>query len=403
MSSSLVSRRTLRLLIGLLLAVVLWGAPIGTLSGLDVTQVTGPHTDGTIYTMDFSVVGLLSTVAGPDISGASGFGYLNVMRNTEWLIQNEPVPLLADLLGQNNSLWFSTPDSDFTDMSVVLNDAPFASTPVVDAGWSLFASSGGTDPWGLNDAEGESGPALPLGEPPPAVATIEGYLRGGVPDLKQLEMECGPTSTLNSLLWLVEKYKLPKDNLPKKPDGSLDQEAMLKQLAKAMNPAWDENTPVNGNSRGYPGLSGNQLEEGKKKFIADTKLPLTVHGGKTDPNAVGAKAFDFVKKELKRGQDVEFLIFWEGGGGHWVTVVGYSDGGKDMKTLIVHDPDAKAGNHYWKLKDDGTFTAPKGTAGTAIAESPVPEPHTFALVLVVLAGLAVRRRRVGTPRRSRVF
>ena len=63
---------------------------------------------------------------------------------------------------------------------------------------------------------------------------IEGYLSGGVPDLKQLVNECGPTSTTNSILWLIGKCGIPTDKLPKKPDGSLDQQAILTQLAAAM-------------------------------------------------------------------------------------------------------------------------------------------------------------------------
>src|SRR5215467_705045 len=110
----------------------------------------------------------------------------------------------------------------------------------------------------------------------------------------------------NSVLWLIGKYGIPTDKLPKKPDGSLDQQAILTQLAAAMQSHnttspnnWDPTTPVNNNNRGYPGLDRGSLEAGKMDFIRNNMLPLSVEGGVNDPNAQGAKAFDFVKKELQ--------------------------------------------------------------------------------------------------------
>jgi len=391
-----VSRRAVLLLaLWCLSATILLASPIASISGLDISQVGGPHTDGSIFTFDFTVVSA-STVSGEAVTGSSGFGYLNLISGGTWLIQNEPIPLVDALVSSTNYFWFDLGDGSLGASQAIINDTPFAGPPAPDGTWSAFVPALGVDLWGVNDPAGEEaalgpGPA-PL--PPPPVRVIDGFLRGGVPDMKQFTNECGPTSTANSMLWLIDKYDLPTDKLPKHTDGNIDQAALELELAKAMKPGWVPSELV-GKNRGYPGLDRGEFEAGKKKFMKDKGLPVRVHGGVDTVDAQEAKAFDFTKKELKRGQDVEFLINWPGGGAHWVTVVGYIDNGKDQKTLIVHDPDhAKAGNHYWKLKDDGTFTAPRGTANRAVAESPVPEPSTWFLFLsgTALLGLARLRK-----------
>ena len=378
-----------------LAASELMAAPIGLFapSSLNITHVTGSRTDGNLFSLDFRLTSLVSSTQDPYVTGSSSFGYLNLVAGSSWLVQDEPIPLVADLIGEMNYFWFSSATTDFSGAMAVLSDVPFGGAPTPDLLWSEVGASGSVD-WGSNDPHGQTEEAPLPGEPPPITPVIEGYLRGGVPDIGQLRDECGPTSVTNSLLWLIKKYKLPLDKLPKTPAGELDEQELLKRLAKAMKPTWDDTTPIENNNRGYPGLDGNELLDGKTKFIADTMLPITVHGGNTDKKASGAAAFGFVKRELRRGQDVEFLIDWPGPGSHWVTVVGFIDAGKDKKTLVVHDPDDKrTGNAYWKLKDDGTFTQPAGTAMWAVAESPAPEPGLLALFALTAIALRSRLRR----------
>jgi hypothetical protein len=162
-------------------------------------------------------------------------------------------------------------------------------------------------------------------------------------------------------------------------------------LAKAMKPGWTP-SPVKQtggyDDRGYPGLKRGEFEKGKKQYLKN--WPVVVHGGVDDEDAQGKKTFEFVKKELKRGQDVEFLINWTGSGSHWVTVVGFIDAGK-RNQLVVHDPLRADGNHYWEIDDDGVLSSPVGTANRAVAES-IPEPSTVALLCVGLTLSALRRR-----------
>ena len=366
--------------------------PIGAFdpSSLSITEITGPRIPGVAYSFDFDLNSLSSSQPGPYVTGASSFGYLNVVSQNDWLIQDQPIPLVSDITGDSNHFWFSSSTGSFSNVFAVLNDTPFGTAPTPTSDWSHVTGAAVTTDWGEIDPAGQDEPAITSGPPPEAVPIIEGYLRGGVPDINQLRNECGPTSTTNSLLWLIKKHKLPTDKLPKKPNGELDEQELLRQLAKAMSPDWNE-TPVQNGNRGYDGLNGNELVNGKKQYFKDKGLPLVTHGGNTDPKAKGASAFQFVKDELKKGQDVEFLINWTGSGSHWVTVVGFIDAGIDMKTLIVHDPLPNfSGNQYWTLKDDGTFKNKQGTAFWAVAES-VPEPSAILLLLVGVSALVMTR------------
>jgi hypothetical protein len=230
--------------------------------------------------------------------------------------------------------------------------------------------------WGLYDAP----PLLSVGETYDAYGQLEGKTnpdtelakttgktsssikdRVTMPDIAQKPMECGPTSAANSIRWLAETHGF-NDKLPKKNDD------LIKELMKAM---------TGSDERPFPGLSGDQLHDGKKKYAEEKGLPITVKGGLNDPNASGAKAFDFIKKEIDDGEDVEFLIGWPtGNGSHWVTVVGYKVNG-DRLFLTVNDPDdGKTGSVTWELKRDGEFIKPKGIMLWAVSESPIEEPTT---------------------------
>jgi hypothetical protein len=136
---------------------------------------------------------------------------------------------------------------------------------------------------------------------------------------------------------------------------------MIKDLMKAM---------TGSDARPFGGLTDNQLMDGKKKYIADKKLPIVVKGGMNSPSANGAKAYDFVKQEIDAGEDVELLVGWPGGGAHWVTVIGYGKDGAKL-TLEVNDPDDnKTGPVDWTITAAGAVTAPKAaTVWWAVSES----------------------------------
>lgn len=376
-----------------------------------LASVNAPVSGSAIFGFDVaSFVSPVSAESGP----VQDFGYLNVRSGTSWLVQNEPIPLNGNVAFERNNLWFT----DFgarvgaaaLDVEAVINDQPVAvAQDIPDSEWTLQESVlPSVFDWGFDDYTGQSGPVTPVAVPPitpvppPDALTIEGYLRGGVSDIRQYWNECGPTSTANSLIWLAGKYGFT-DKLPKLPDGSLDQAALVLALAKIMKPAGftpDNSLPAKNGyaNRGYPGLDGNQLKDGATAYLNTLGIRFVTEGGNADAAAKGANTFAFVEAQLRKGEDVEFLIKWPGQntGYHWVTVTGFIDAGVNNKTLIVHDPLAANGNHYWKIRDDGTLTAPVGAAAWAVAQS-IPEPDTLALLgaacLVLVSGRAARTGR----------
>lgn len=387
-----------------------WAYVVASFDTIGITPVSGPVLPTQVYTFDFTLNSLASATSTPLVTGPSSFGYLNVVNGDQWVIRNEPIPLVQALTEEAQHFWFTQSSTAFSSVKAIFNSDPFVPTlpsllPTIDSQWANVGLLPANTAYGSNDLHGEVGGGTPVVSPPPAaVPIIEGYLRGGVPDIKQLNEECGPTSTLNSLLWLAKKYGLSTDKFPKLANGSIDQQALLKQIANAMQKHntdgstglpnnWNPESPIVNGDRGYPGLDRGAFEAGLKDILKATMLPVVEEGGVNDPKAQGASTFDFVKKELKKGQDVEFLITWPRGNSHWVTVTGYIDAGKDNKTLIVHDPGVANGNNYWKIKDDGSLTAPIGTANRAVAESVVPEPSLLALLCTALGMLVGFNRR----------
>ena len=396
------------ILLVLLIAVPGWGNAIGSFdqNSLSITTISGPVISGTNYTFDFTLNGITTgTSSGEYVSSTSQFGYLSLSTGAGLaLISNEPIPLVSAITSEANHFWFAPPSGFSGPMYAIVSDTPVISA-IPDADWTSFTQTGSVNNYGADDLQGQQGTTAgnnPLPPTPPGAPIIEGYLRGGVADLKQFKNECGPTSTTNSILWLIKKYKLPTDKLPKKPDGTLDEQAILHQLAEAMvkqNPSghdvWNETNPPVNNDRGYQGLWDDALKKGKTQWFKDKGIMMETHGGENDPDANGAKAFNFIKSEMKDGEDVEMLIQWDSDGFHWVTVTGWIDAGVDNKTVIVHDPLRGNGNNYWKLKDDGTFVGvDDAKIAWAVSES-VPEPASLTLLATGLAvGAAALRKRI---------
>ena len=178
-----------------------------------------------------------------------------------------------------------------------------------------------------------------------------------MPDIAQKDMECGPTSTTNSLRWLAQKHGF-NDKLPKKDDD------LIKNLMKAM---------TGSDHRPFGGLDGDQLHDGKVKYAKDKELPMIVKGGMNDPQANGAKAFDYIKSEFDAGEDIEFLIAWPGGGSHWVTVAGYGANGNRLFLKVKDPDDGKKETVTWELDRNGNFKTPQGKMLWAVSESYVKQ------------------------------
>lgn len=321
-------------------------------------------------------------------SGYGTTGYLNLAADldrsgsvspNEWLVQNSPMYVDSGLTSEPLSIWFN-PEAHPSlqpgyayQTYVTMEDHEIPNAGGY-AAWHFNATPAGQYLWGGLDPQGQYG----TGTPPAGTSTAGNAaspLRKGVPDIKQKKNECGPTSAANSLRWLAKKHGFNNKLPPANDDLILD-------LMKAM---------TGSNVRPFGGLMWNQLYDGKLKYIKEKTLPLIVRGGNKDDKARGGKAFDFIKSEYDKGEDIEFLIDRPGTTtSHWVTVVGYAVKG-DKLYLDVHDPDdGKKGAVRWELKRNGDFVNPKGKMLWAVSES-IPEPASLSLL--ALGALALLRRR----------
>lgn len=169
-------------------------------------------------------------------------------------------------------------------------------------------------------------------------------------------MACGPAAAANSLQWLVKQHKeLAGDTTSLR--------SKVDSLKKYMN-------------RGDAiGVRFDSMVVGKLTIIDKLKLPINVKyktkhdsGNVKDPLASTEKPnhkadnkgksgahpdFDWLKKEINDGEDVEVHVGWYGPpdkkgkrvrhGGHWLVGTGYADlGGKKKVYLKDDDDQAKA-------------------------------------------------------------
>jgi len=331
---------------------------------------------------------------------APGLGFLSVaidldsdsqITQAEHLVQNQPMDLLP-VLGYRHSTFFPLQSAitAMRDVYAVITDTQLADIAgpawqLPADGWQRFSS--GAQSFSINGSgtDGQHGTPPPAG--PPAVTSSVPKASLDTPverDIPQKTMECGPTSSAESLIWLAERdgwvnrllaaSGRPQDGAIEKSDSattpSTDEDALILKLRDAM-------VPTNRRVRPFDGLDGDELAIGKAKFANENRLPIEIHGGMNDPSAKGAKAFEFAQKEKEKGQDVEYLVFWQGGGAHWVKVVGTAVNGDELTLSVVNSDDGKGTAsrpviEHWKMKKDGTITAPPNAiAGWAAAESPI--------------------------------
>ena len=143
-----------------------------------------------------------------------------------------------------------------------------------------------------------------------------------------------------------------------------------------MAPNWQSPAP-------FPGVEDPNFIQGKKDIAKQLGLPIETHC--QDDNEGQIPTVDFICSELKKCQDVELGLTFDGGGGHWVTAVGctkYSDGSVKLK---IHDPDDDLTGdvNYWVGQRSGGYLSLinyKDKSGNNLpniidivcAESPIP-------------------------------
>jgi len=386
-------RRLRKFLFGLLILLPLLGQIARAQAVLDIgqTDIDGVPT----------AVGYVDVVAVPSFSGT--VGYLNVAANVDnlgptpfrWLVQNLAIPMdtvpgdfgplspalfsatfdLASSPSGHFDVYASfTPDPmPFLNLALMKRNAgiTFSTYDIEDLTAGMLNGFDSGEPF--TSAEATADRSLPFEEPLDFLAWLwwrpdvlwaspagAGNVRNDIPGIKQGKNECAPTSVAQSLLWLQKRGKIKLPN-------NITQRGLIHGLKQAMNPDWEDGTT-------YPGVFASMIEPGKKAVISALMLPLTVEsGGSTD----GTGTFDFVKKQMDKGQDVELRLRGPDpdGPGHIVTVAGYMDDGK-KQTIFLKDP-LTGGTTVDSYQLDGLTVkkykysnAGKALLGFAVAESP---------------------------------
>ena len=167
--------------------------------------------------------------------------------------------------------------------------------------------------------------------------------RTDVPNIEQEKNQCYPAAVANSFEWLSDYWNLGLED---------DAEDIVDDLDTAMGRA-----PCGT-------VKHKELIEGKLKYIKDKNLPVVVHfmstwvgsdvttGGRTAKRDGGTPTWDYIKKELEKGQDVELTYQRDAGGAHGVTVTG-----------VYEKKDGTKGVHFQDDTRQGDDTA--GTSSTS--------------------------------------
>ncbi|MEJ5251886.1 MAG: PEP-CTERM sorting domain-containing protein [Chthonomonadetes bacterium] len=342
---------------------------------------------------------------------SSGVGYLNVavdwnnngLDSGDWLVFNSEIPLQSTEFGGNSATFSSTFDlssislsagsytvyasfdpsarspSDFTSLQTNLG----VSFSLYDIGDLQDGINAGKDAGAGGNGAGSGFSLNPGNGSLSPLAQIVGRVRYDTPGIKQKKNECAPTSAAQSLYWLQKRHpgalggKLPGQN------------DLIGQLKTAMQ--WDD------------GIDPGDFKPGKEKVIKDLKLDgviVTKTGGQFD----GTNTFDFVKKEIEAGEDVELRIQYKkadgsNDGGHWITAVGWFDDGTKKK-LFFKDP-LTGGDTIDEYELDGTRIknykyGARAYISFAVSQSVIPEPGTM-----VLFGIGVLAPAISALRRAR--
>jgi hypothetical protein len=147
-----------------------------------------------------------------------------------------------------------------------------------------------------------------------------GVYKSNVPDIAQKPMECAPTSAANSLFYLADRHGFG-DVLPGDADSPCGLIELLKDLMR-----WTEK-----------GTSPDSFLQAKWIITEIFGLWMSTESQMAHEGRI--PSLDFILEALDRCDDVEIFLYFDGGGGHAVTVVGYVVTPDGTVQLLINDPD----------------------------------------------------------------
>lgn len=313
--------------------------------------------------------------------------YINIVANDnsggadQWIVQNL---LISSGLIEPNPFPLSTTFDlgliggvdgvDFTDLEFYITDdsnpaasmpapidPPVPNTPVGDR---VFVTGGYTV-----GAPAPPGPPQAPAAPGAQVPEID-IKRINVPNIESATNQCAPAAVANSFEWLSDYWDLGLTDNANTIVNDLDT-AMGRAANQTIGPA--------------------SIISGKLKYVKDNKLPVNVHfqssilsadvteGEETAKFDGGPPTWEYIKKQIELGQDVEIGYIRDGGGGHFVTVTGVYQKKDGTKGIHFQDDTDQnnAGGQTSTSSDIGTnnghiniLKRPKNQVKDVIVESP---------------------------------
>lgn len=302
--------------------------------GLDLFQINFTFEN---VQQEYSSYGLAAT----DFEKLSGmvdftFGFINLYSPVfGWVVQNMIFDLTSGYPGLSTmfNLGFEEPMSGYQGFAI-LTEAPIYDFTPIEYDFFVIESID-------YNAQGRNAPIgnIPAPIPFDSIKFQEGgrndlVWQHGHVNIEQDVNQCGPAAVANSLQWLEndQGIDVPHEHRPGIRDSSLVGEldkAMQRQPHQTVSDAnalrgkikyVDDNNLTDTlklkhkNRKGTTFVANDTVKVGNTMSVANTDTALSL--------------IDWILQELKDGEDVELGIGWDGGGGHWVDLIGggYVDG-----------------------------------------------------------------------------